>query len=108
MTNTLKKVFIIAAGLAVAATVHAADPAAGREKSKVCAACHGEGGAAPIADNPKLAGQYYDYLLRALADYKSGARKNPVMSGMVANLKKDDMADLAAYFSSQQALATKY
>ncbi|MEO7727611.1 MAG: cytochrome c [Burkholderiales bacterium] len=104
----MKKILIIAAGLALSAAVNAADPAAGKEKSKVCAACHGEGGAAPIADNPKLAGQYYDYLLRALADYKSGARKNPVMSGMVANLKKDDMADLAAYFASQQALSTKY
>ena len=96
------------AAMALGAFAHAADPAAGREKAKVCAACHGETGASPIADNPKLAGQYYDYLLRALTDYKSGARRNPVMSGMVASLKKEDLADLAAYFASQQALATKY
>ncbi len=104
----MKNILIIAAVLAFGATAHAADPAAGKEKSKVCAACHGETGATPIADNPKLAGQYYDYLLRALNDYKSGVRKNPVMSGMVASLKKDDMADLAAYFSRQQGLVTKY
>jgi cytochrome c553 len=103
----MKKILIIAAVLAFGATAHAADPAAGKEKSKVCAACHGETGATPIADNPKLAGQYYDYLLRALNDYKLGVRKNPVMSGMVASLKREDMADLAAYFSSQQALAQK-
>ena len=106
--TTMKKILFIAALLAFGATAQAADPAAGKDKSKVCAACHGETGATPIADNPKLAGQYYDYLLRALSDYKSGARKNPVMSGMVASLKKEDMADLAAYFSSQQALAGKY
>ena len=102
------KVLIIAAAMAFGAVAQAADPAAGREKSKVCAACHGETGASPIADNPKLAGQYYDYLLRALTEYKAGTRKNPVMSGMVASLKREDMADLAAYFSSQQALTTKY
>ena len=105
---TMKKILIIAAVLGFAAGAQAADPAAGREKSKVCAACHGDTGATPIADNPKLAGQYYDYLLRALNDYKSGARKSPVMSGMVASLKKQDMADLAAYYSSQQALIVKY
>ena len=81
--TTMKKILFIAALLAFGATAQAADPAAGKDKSKVCAACHGETGATPIADNPKLAGQYYDYLLRALSDYKSGARKNPVMSGMV-------------------------
>jgi cytochrome c553 len=87
---------------------YAGDPAAGREKSKICATCHGETGATPMADTPRLAGQHYDYLLRALNDYKSGARKNPVMSGMVASLSSADMEDLAAYFSSQQSLVTKY
>lgn len=104
----MRKIMMIAAAMAVASFAYAGDPAAGKEKSKVCAACHGETGATPIADNPKLAGQYYEYLLRALSDYKAGVRKNPVMSGMVAALKKEDMADLAAYFSSQQALSTKY
>ena len=104
----MRKIMMIAAAMAMASFAHAGNPAAGKEKSKVCAACHGETGATPIADNPKLAGQYYEYLLRALSDYKAGVRKNPVMSGMVAALKKEDMADLAAYFSSQQALSTKY
>jgi cytochrome c553 len=107
MTNMIK-VLMVAAALVFGVSTYAADPAAGKEKSKVCAACHGETGATPVADNPRLAGQYNDYLLRALNDYKSGARKNPVMSGMVAALSKEDMADLAAYFSSQQALVTKY
>jgi cytochrome c553 len=104
----MQKILFIVAAMTLGAVAHAGDPAAGREKAKVCAACHGETGASPLADNPKLAGQYYDYLLRALNDYKAGARRNPIMSAMVASLKKEDMADLAAYFSSQQALATKY
>jgi len=41
-------------------------------------------------------------------DYKTGVRKNPIMAGQVANLKKEDIADLSAYFASQQALVTKY
>jgi cytochrome c553 len=105
---TMMKILIIAAAMAIGANAHAADSAAGKEKSKVCAACHGENGVSQTADFPKLAGQYNDYLVRALNDYKLGVRKNPIMAGQVANLKKEDIADLASYFSSQQALATKY
>jgi cytochrome c553 len=104
----MHKILIIAAAMALGAAAHAADPVAGKEKAKVCAACHGETGVSVAPDFPKLAGQYNDYLVRALSDYKSGARKNPIMAGQVANLKKEDIADLAAYFSSQQALVGKY
>lgn len=104
----MMKLLMVAAALALAPTAHAGDPAAGKEKAKVCAACHGENGVSQAPDFPKLAGQYNDYLVRALNDYKSGARKNPIMAGQVANLKREDIADLAAYYSSQQALATKY
>jgi cytochrome c553 len=104
----MMKFLIVAAAMIFGASAQAADPAAGKEKAKVCAACHGENGVSQAADFPKLAGQYNDYLVRALNDYKSGARKNPIMAGQVANLKKEDIADLAAYFSSQQALVTKY
>jgi cytochrome c553 len=104
----MKKILIITAAMALSATVHAADPAAGKEKSKTCAACHGENGISQAPDFPKLAGQYNDYLVRALSDYKSGARKNAIMTGLVTNLTQQDIADLAAYYSSQHALATKY
>ena len=49
-----------------------------------------------------LAGQYYDYLVKALSDYKSGKRTNPIMKGFAAQLSKQDMEDLAAWFSSQE------
>ena len=104
----MTRILIIAAALVFGAAAHAADPAAGREKSKVCAACHGENGVSTAPDFPKLAGQYSDYLIRALKDYQSGARKNPIMAAQAANLKPADIEDLAAYYSSQQALVTKY
>jgi cytochrome c553 len=106
---TMKKIILIATLLAFSAAAQAADPAAGREKAKVCAACHGEGGVGMSAmqDFPKLAGQYNDYIVRALKDYQSGARKNPVMADQAKNLKAADIADLAAWFSGGRALVGK-
>ena len=93
----------------VGATAWAAgDAARGKEKSTVCATCHGVDGNSTIPANPRLAGQHASYLLRALADYKSGARNNPVMAGFVGALSEEDMQDLAAYFASQPGLATPY
>ena len=87
-----------------AAQAHAAgDAASGKQKSQACGACHGADGNTPTGpDFPRLAGQHYDYLLKALRDYKAGARKNPIMGGQVSGLSAQDMADLAAYFSSQK------
>jgi cytochrome c553 len=104
----MMKLLVMALALALSAAAQAGDAAAGKEKAKVCAACHGENGVSQVPDFPKLAGQHYDYLVRAMTDYKSGVRKNPIMAGQVANLKMADIDDLAAYFASQQALATKY
>ena len=86
----------------------AADPVAGKEKSKTCAACHGPDGNSQAPDFPKLAGQHEDYLVKALNDYKSGARKNAIMAPQTANLTKRDIADLAAFYSRQQGLKLKY
>ena len=78
---------------------------AGKAKAaQVCAACHGADGAKPTApENPILAGQYYDYLVKAMADYKSGKRNNPIMKGFAAQLSSQDIEDLAAWFSSQKS-----
>ena len=98
----------LAFGLIVGAgAVWAGDPVAGKEKAAVCGACHGVDGNSQVPDFPRLAGQHEDYLVRALLDYKSGQRKNPIMAGQVANLEKTDMLDLAAWFSSQSGLVTK-
>ncbi len=79
--------------------------AKGKVKAEqVCAACHGADGAKPIApENSILAGQYDDYLVKALSDYKSGRRANPVMKVFADQLKKKDIEDLAAWFSSQKS-----
>jgi cytochrome c553 len=68
----------------------------------VCAACHGTDGNSPIPANPNLAGQHASYLYKQLADYKSGQRKNPIMSGIVATLSEADMRNVAAYFAQQK------
>lgn len=98
--------FGTALSLAGATASAAGDPAKGKEKSALCATCHGADGNSVIPANPRLAGQYASYLLKALQDYKSGARKNPVMAGFAATLSEQDMQDLAVYFASQSGLAT--
>ena len=104
----MKAIVFAACGLLVAATpAIAGDAAAGMEKSKTCAACHGPDGNSATADFPRLAGQHYDYLLRAISDYKAGVRKNAIMMPMVEKLTRRDMEDLAAYFSQQKGLVTK-
>jgi cytochrome c553 len=74
---------------------------AGKAKSAICAACHGADGNSVAGTWPKLAGQNAGYIVQELQKFKSGARENASMTGMVANLTPEDMADLAAYFSSQ-------
>lgn len=86
----------------------AANPAAGQEKSKTCAACHGADGNSAAPDFPRLAGQNFDYLVKVLSDYKSGERKNAIMAPQAANLSQRDIEDLAAYFSRQHGLMVKY
>jgi cytochrome c553 len=94
--------------LAASAPAHAGDPVAGQKKSQACVACHGPDGNSPAPDFPKIAGQHPDYIVKALKDYKSGARKNPIMAPMAAPLSVRDIEDLAAYYSSQKGLVTKY
>jgi|SRR5512134_1924997 cytochrome c553 len=78
---------------------------AGKTKAaQVCAACHGPEGNKPTApENPVLAGQHQDYLAKALKDYKTGKRNNPIMKGFAASLSNQDIADLAAWFASQKS-----
>ena len=104
MTRTVRSLSASALLLALCAAspaVLAADRAAGQAKADaVCAACHGKDGNTPVDPSyPKLAGQHSDFLLRALSDYKSGARKNAIMAGQVQALSKADIENLAAYYA---------
>lgn len=86
--------------LSTAASVAAADVSAGRAKSVQCAVCHGPHGIATLPEAPNLAGQTDIYLVKALNDFKSGARKNEMMTMMVTNLSDADIENLAAYYQS--------
>ncbi len=80
----------------------AGDVAAGKEKSKACAACHGADGNSVNPVWPKLAGQHPYYIVKQLQDFHSGARKNIQMTPLAANLSEEDMQDIAAYFASRK------
>ncbi len=104
MTMTRTTVALLAVAFAIAsANANAADVAAGKKKAQeVCAACHNMDGISTIPDYPKLAGQYSDYMAKALRDYKSGARKNAIMAGMAAGLSQKDIDDVAEYYATLQ------
>jgi cytochrome c553 len=78
-------------------------PATSRPKAtETCLACHGTNGVGITADFPTLSGQHRDYIERALTDYQKGGRKNPIMSGMAKPLTKQDIEEVAAWYSSQK------
>jgi cytochrome c553 len=102
----MRRLLLLGAAVAFSLGAHAAgDPESGKAKAaQVCAACHGPDGNKPSApDQPILAGQHYDYLVRALNDYKIGRRQNPIMKGFAAQLSKRDIEDLAAWFAAQRS-----
>jgi cytochrome c553 len=103
----MKSIIALIVASVVAAPALAGNAAAGKQKSAACAACHGADGNSQAPDFPRLAGQPEDYLAVALTHYKNGKRKNAIMSGQAANLSKQDIADLAAYYASQQGLYVK-
>tara|TARA_Y100001970_G_scaffold291086_1_gene427006 strand:- start:759 stop:1088 length:330 start_codon:yes stop_codon:yes gene_type:complete len=77
---------------------------AGKEKSQICAACHGVDGNSQIKMYPILAGQHKNYLVHALNEYRSGIRNNVIMKGFAQNLSDEDINDLSQYFSMQEGL----
>jgi cytochrome c553 len=96
------------AALMISGPGHAAgDPKAGRKKALTCQTCHGLDGVSRLPEAPNLSGQVEGYLVKALADYKSGDRKNEMMSLIAAQLSDADMADLAAWFSSIEITVQK-
>jgi cytochrome c553 len=98
----MKRIIVLLALTTLASGAMAAGNAdRGAEKAKqVCAACHGADGNTPLQpEYPRIAGQHADYLNKALRDYQSGARKNAIMGSQAANLSRQEMQDLASYFS---------
>ncbi|HEX7155614.1 MAG TPA: cytochrome c [Burkholderiaceae bacterium] len=94
---------LAAGGVALAcAWASAADLEAGRKLAEAqCSVCHGKDFKTPLDPSyPRLAGQYDDYLAKALNDYRTGGRKNPVMGGMARGLSRADVENVAAYLST--------
>ena len=99
--------FLFAAAVLLPATAFP-DAAAGKQKAAVCAECHGADGNSIDPLRPNLAGQTARYLYLQLRDFKEGRRKDPLMSPRAANLSRQDMLDLADYFSSQKMASSTH
>lgn len=81
--------------------------ARGKVLGYTCLGCHGIAdyrNAYPDYPVPRLAGQHADYIIAALKEYKSGLRSHATMQVQAATLSDQDMADIAAYFSSETAV----
>jgi len=95
------RLIVAASAACFAFSVQAADVAKGEQLAQSqCSACHGKDFVSPVDPSyPRLAGQYYDYLEKALRDYQTGARKNAIMAGLAKPLSRADIKDIAAYLS---------
>lgn len=93
---------LIWCALGSANVLAAGDAGVGRAKAAACASCHGEDGNSVNPEWPKLAGQGEAYIIKQLTEFKAGTRTNAIMNGMAAPLSPQDMADVAAFFSSQK------
>src|SRR5712692_9709873 len=72
------------------------------DKAQLCAACHGENGIPQQKTMPVIWGQGQGYLYLQLRDFKSGARKDAIMSPLAQTLERNDMMALALYFSQKR------
>jgi cytochrome c553 len=90
---------IVVTALATVGVAQAAGNAeVGKVKSAMCEGCHGQKGEG-VAPNPKLTGIPEADFVKALKDYKSGAKSVPMMNAMAAALTDQEMEDLAAYYA---------
>jgi cytochrome c553 len=109
LTRTLSAL-AVTASCAIAGQAFAAEAApvgdvkAAQSKISMCIGCHGIGGYKSsfpeVYHVPKIAGQNAEYIVAALKEYASGARSFPTMEAIAKSLTEQDMADLAAYYSS--------
>lgn len=105
----MKPILSIAATLVLAATAQTAVAKGNAENGKTlfytCTGCHGIAdykNAYPSYRVPKIGGQNEQYLLNALMAYKKGERHHPTMQAQAESFSEQDIADIAAYLSSQQ------
>lgn len=96
--------FALAASALAQAPVGNAEAA--KNKISMCVGCHGipdyKTAFPHVYRVPMITGQQPVYIVNALQAYKSGARSHPSMRGIAQGLSEQDMADLAAYYSSER------
>lgn len=103
--SAARLIIALAIGWAAGASAAGGNPAAGQEKSAICAGCHGIAGwrnAYPAYRVPKLGGQNAEYIVAALKAYQTKQRAHQTMQAIAATLSDQDIADLAAYFSARE------
>jgi len=89
-----------AAGLLLALPALGADARAGRAKAVACQGCHGLDGLSKHPEAPNLAGQIENYLAKSLGEYRSGERKNEMMTIVAKDLSDEDIANLSAFYAA--------
>lgn len=105
LSNPPRKLVILRltiAWLLASSSCHAAgDYDAGKIRSFICAECHGERGNSFLDSYPNLCGEKYHYLVSSLMAYKTGRKTDEFMTEMVVNLSRQDIQNLAKYYSEQ-------
>jgi len=96
MKKTIVLVAAAGAALALSGAVYAGDAAAGKEASSKCSGCHGADG----KGKPPIAGMAEGDFTTAMNAYKSGDKKHMMMNTLAKKLSDDDIANLAAYYST--------
>ncbi|WP_213739580.1 c-type cytochrome [Bradyrhizobium sp. dw_411] len=104
MAGKSRKVFVALIGLGVGLSLGCPLPAAAQsieEKTQVCAGCHGENGKPIDKTIPVIWGQQQGYLYIQLRDFKRNDRKNEIMQPIASAMERQDMMDIAEYFSKK-------
>jgi cytochrome c553 len=100
--HALASLLVMLTAVVTGSAYAAGDAVAGKNKSSMCAGCHGIEGYRSVYPEtyrvPKIGGQHADYIVAALKAYKAGERKHATMRAIAGSLTEQDMADLAAYY----------
>jgi cytochrome c553 len=96
----MKIKYLLFAVTALSTPLYAADAENGKLLSKKCSVCHGQLGLARDPEVPHLAGQSALYIEKALMDFQKGDREDRRMTLMVKGLSKEEIKDIAAWYSS--------
>ena len=104
MVGKSKGAFVVAVGLGFGLSLCRSLPAVAQsieDKTQVCSGCHGQDGKPSDKTIPVIWGQQPGYLYIQLRDFKRGDRKNEVMQPIVASMERQEMMDIAEYFSKK-------